>query len=64
MGWVLVAFGAVTLCGAAFDWSWYMGRRKARFLVRALGRSGARLLYGLLGSVFVVLGLLIVGGIL
>ncbi|MEO0947389.1 MAG: immunity 17 family protein [Cyanobacteria bacterium J06641_5] len=63
MGWVLAGCGIFAICGAAFNWDWFMNHRKARFLVRLVGRTGARLFYGFLGSTLVVLGVLIGLGI-
>lgn len=64
IGLFIVAAGAVSICGAAFDWDWFINSRKARFFVAILGRTGARILYGILGTVIVVTGLLITFGIL
>lgn len=62
LGWILVGGGAFALCGAAFDWEWFMNDRKTRFFTAIFGRTGARIFYGLLGSGLVVYGLLILLG--
>ncbi|MCI0587672.1 MAG: immunity 17 family protein [Planctomycetes bacterium] len=64
MGWVFAGCGAFAICGAAFDWDWFMNNHKARLFVILLGRRGARLVYGFLGSGLVVLGALMAMGIL
>ena len=58
-GLFVIAAGILSLCGAIFNWDWYMNHRKARFLVKILGRGGARVFYGALG-----LGLIVLGGLL
>ena len=63
-GLILVAAGLFAICGAAFDWDFFINSRKARFFVSILGRMGARIFYAILGLVIVVLGALITAGIL
>lgn len=64
IGLLLVAGGLFSICGAAFDWDFFINSRKARFFVSTFGRNGARVFYGLLGIVIVVMGTLITVGIL
>ena len=64
MGWVFLAIGAFTLCGAALDWDWFMNSRRARFFVQVFGRMGARIFYGLLGAAFVTFGVLAILGVI
>jgi len=64
MYWIIVAAGAFAICGAAFDWDWFINHRKARFFVTLFGRTGTRIFYGILGSALVVLGALLATGIL
>lgn len=64
MGWGFMAGGAFAICGAVFDWEWFMNHRKAQFFVRLFGRPATRVFYGLLGTALVVLGLLMVMGII
>ena len=54
--WVLVAGGAFSIAGALGDWPWFMGHRRARLFVAVFGRSGARIVYGILGGVLIGLG--------
>lgn len=63
IGLFLVAAGLFSICGAAFDWDWFIQSRKARFFVATFGRNGARIFYGLLGTGIAVLGVLITIGI-
>ncbi len=64
VGLVLIAGGAFALCGAGFNWDWFMDHPKARFFSGIFGRTGARLFYGLLGVGLVVLGGLFVIGVI
>lgn len=63
IGWFISLCGAFAICGAAFDWDWFMNHRKAQMFVSWFGRVGARVFYGLLGTVLVVLGALLALGI-
>jgi len=64
MAWFFMAAGVFAICGAAFDWDFFMNSRKAALFVRFLGRNGARVFYGLLGAVIVVLGGLMAAGVI
>lgn len=55
-GLFAIAAGVFSICGALFNWNWFMTHRKAAFMVRILGRSGARIFYGALGVLLVILG--------
>jgi hypothetical protein len=58
-GLFLVAAGVFSICGAVFDWDWFINSSKARFFVAILGRGGARIFYALLGIVIAVFGALV-----
>lgn len=64
LGLIFVAAGAFSICGAAFDWDWFLNSYRARFFVAILGRTGARVFYGLLGLGFIVLGVLFTLGVI
>ena len=49
MEWFFIAAGIFSICGALFNWDWFLNNWRARFFVRVLGRGGARIFYGLLG---------------
>jgi Immunity protein 17 len=57
-GLALAAMGVFSILAAVCDWDWYMNARKARFLVKILTRTGARVFYVILGIGLVVLGVL------
>ena len=58
IGLFIVGAGIFSICGGAFDWDWFMESRKAQIFVWVFGRSGARIVYGLLGAVLVIFGVL------
>lgn len=57
----LFAAGAFTAFAAVLNWSFFFEHRKARFLVRILGRSGARVFYLILGLVLIGAGIMLPG---
>ncbi len=61
-GLIFVAIGAFAVCGAGFDWDFFMNNRKAQFMSAILTRTGARIFYGLLGSGLFVFGVLMAFG--
>ncbi len=64
IGLIFIAIGVFALCGAGFDWEWFMNHRKARFFTWMFGRTGARIFYGLLGVVLIVVGFLFAIGVI
>ena len=64
IGLLMIVGGIFSICGACFDWDWFMTARKARFFVAILTRTGARIFYLLLGFGLIVVGLLITLGVL
>ena len=63
-GLLLILAGLFSVAGASFDWEWFMNHRKARLFTKLLGRTGARIFYGLLGFVIAVLGVFTMFGII
>jgi len=63
LGLLLVLAGFFSIAGGVFNWESFMTCRKARTLVKFLGRGGARIFYCLLGSAIAIVGLLITFGI-
>lgn len=55
-GIILILVGLFSLVAALFDWDWFMENRRARFFVRVMGRTGARIFYGLLGVAIAMMG--------
>jgi Immunity protein 17 len=55
--WVfLVAAGIFSICGAAFEWNFFMNHHKARGMAKLLGRGGTRVFYIVLGLFISVIG--------
>jgi Immunity protein 17 len=63
-GLLVIAIGLFSLCCAGFGWEWFMNHHKTRFVAAILGRTGARVFYGLLGFGLVVVGALLTLGII
>lgn len=66
MNWIglpVIAIGTFWASAAIFDWDFFMGSIRARLFVSLFGRTGARLLFFLLGSTAIVFGVLISAGV-
>jgi hypothetical protein len=63
LGLMFVGAGIFSVCGAAFDWDWFIDSSKARFFVPIFGRTGARIFYAILGIVLAVIGALMALGL-
>lgn len=61
---ILVIAGLTCIGGAWFQWPWFMTADNARPFVEFVGRTRARLAYGLLGLAFLGCGILFVAGVL
>ncbi|MDD3149170.1 MAG: immunity 17 family protein [Candidatus Riflebacteria bacterium] len=55
-GMFAIFAGVFTIFCAASDFDWFMNNHKARFFVNILGRNGARVFYGILGLIMILLG--------
>jgi len=64
MGLILLAVGVFSFMGGAMDWEWFMANRKARPLAGIIGRTGARIFYGLLGLAMAIAGALVAVGVI
>jgi small neutral amino acid transporter SnatA (MarC family) len=53
---LFILAGLFSFAGALFNWEWFMTNYKAAVFVRILGRSGARILYAILGLLLAALG--------
>ena len=61
---ILILAGIIPLLGAIFNWDWFFNSRKAKNMVKILSRTGARIIYGSFGLIFVVFGMLGVMGVI
>lgn len=50
---IFLLTGIVSLLASLLDWEWFFTADNASFLVKRLGRNGARWAYGALGVVFI-----------
>lgn len=55
---VLLGAGLFSVLGAALNWNFFLNSRRARLFMRLFGRNGTRIVYLLLGSGLVVLGVM------
>lgn len=58
---VMVLIGVFTAGCALADFDWFMNNYRARFFVNLFGRTGARVVYGLLGAGFIAFGAVLMG---
>jgi Immunity protein 17 len=52
----LVAAGVFSIASSYFNWDWYYNNHRARLIVAIFGRTGARIVYAILGVVLIVFG--------
>lgn len=57
---ILLLGGLFSIAGAVFDWDFFFNNSKARVFVRLLGRTGARIFYGILGIAIIIIGIKVV----
>ena len=57
LGIAVGALGLLFLLAAAFNWDWFFGLRRVRILESLITRTGARIVYGLLGAFLAYVGL-------
>lgn len=50
---IFLLTGLVALLASLFDWDWFFTADNASFLVKRLGRNGARWAYGTIGALFI-----------
>lgn len=50
---IFLLTGLVALLASLFDWDWFFTADNASFLVKRLGRNGARWTYGTIGALFI-----------
>lgn len=50
---IFLLTGLVALLAAVFNWEWFFTTDNSSFLVKRLGRNGARWAYGIIGTLFI-----------
>lgn len=63
MGAFMAVFGGLLLGGALFQWAWFTQGRKYQRLAASFGPMAPRILYGIIGAVLVVFGILNAAGL-
>jgi small neutral amino acid transporter SnatA (MarC family) len=53
---LFILVGLLSAAASYFNWDWYFNNYRARFLVKIIGRKGARIFYMVLGLFLVGLG--------
>ena len=51
---IFLLTGITAVSASVFDWEWFFTADNASYLVRKLGRNGARWLYGCIGLTFII----------
>ena len=50
---IFAATGVIALLAAILDWEWFFTTDNTRFIVKYVGRKGARITYGILGMLLI-----------
>ena len=58
MPWFFVGAGVFSICGAYFEWGFFMNHPKARIMMRMFGPVGMRAFYVILGLALATVGTL------
>ncbi len=61
---ILVLAGLLTLAASILNWEWFFKYTNARRFVSWFGKDGARIAYGTIGLVLVMVGILIATGVI
>lgn len=64
MAWFFVGAGVFAICGAYFQWGFFMNHHKARMMMRLFGPVGMRAFYFLLGGALATVGTLMLAGVI
>ncbi len=56
-GIVIILCGLFLLAACFFNWDWYFNVNKARMLIKLIGRTGARIVYGIFAVIFIIGGI-------
>ena len=59
---LFILVGLLSVAASYFNWDWYFNNYRARFLVKTIGRKGARIFYMVLGLFLVGLGVALLMG--
>ncbi|BAY81991.1 hypothetical protein NIES267_14690 [Calothrix parasitica NIES-267] len=59
---LFILVGLLSAAASYCNWDWYFNNYRARFLVKIIGRKGARIFYMALGLFLVGLGIVLLIG--
>ena len=59
---LFILVGLLSVAASYCNWDWYFNNYRARFLVKIVGRKGARIFYMILGFFLVGLGIALLIG--
>ena len=51
--------GIISILAAILDWNWFFNSQNARFFVQYFGRKHARLFYGILGLMLIIMSIVL-----
>lgn len=51
---IFVVAGVIAMLAALFNWEWFFTARNAEFIVKRLGRTRSRIVYGVAGLLFII----------
>lgn len=60
--YLMLCLGALIFVAAITNWDWYFKQRRAQTMIKLMGRNGARILYAVLGLLFVVFAWMVLNG--
>jgi small neutral amino acid transporter SnatA (MarC family) len=61
-GILIILAGLFSVAASYFNWDWYFNNYRARFLVKIIGRKGARIFYTVFGLFLVAMAVAILLG--
>lgn len=50
---IFLLAGVIALLASLLNWDWFFTADNASFVVKRLGRGGARIVYGVIGTAFI-----------
>ncbi len=54
---MFIAFGVILVIASIFNWGYFFKRGKAHLLAKSIGLTKTRVIYGILGVLFTLVGL-------
>ena len=56
IAYLLLSFGSLIFFAAVFNWNYFFGLRKAQLLIKYVGLTATRIIYGAFGLFFALVG--------